>query len=121
MSAHDLVSELAATLKKYNAELTYTKNDDGVHVEIGGETVARLGFDRWIIENVEVAQQEKSITTISGSKYNYTTQVGDALISYGFDTHDELSRFVKAECHCDKPAKKITVQEFKDRLDRETK
>ena len=66
-------------------------------------------------------EQTKSITTISGSKYNYTTQVGDALISYGFDTHDELSRFVKAECHCDKPAKKITVQEFKDRLDRETK
>ena len=97
MSSHDLVSELAATLKKYNAKLTYTNNDDGVHVEIGGETVARWEFDHWAIEDVEVAPQPKSTTTISGSKYNYTVQAGDALISYGFDTHHELSRFVIAE------------------------
>ena len=97
MSAHDLVSELAATLKKYKAKLTCTNFDDGVHIEVGGETVARWEFWGWVVEGVEVAPQPKSTTTISGSKYNYTVQAGDALISYGFDTHDELSRFVKAE------------------------
>ena len=35
-----------------------------------------------------------SITTISGSKYNYTEQVGDSLVSYGFDTHQELANYI---------------------------
>jgi hypothetical protein len=41
--------------------------------------------------------QTNTITTISGSKYNYTEQQGDLLVSYGFDTHKELSQHIMYE------------------------
>lgn len=39
-TAIKIVNELHAVLKKHNAELGYTTDDDGVHVEVDGETVA---------------------------------------------------------------------------------
>jgi hypothetical protein len=46
-------------------------------------------------------EQVKQITTISGSKYNYTEQVGDSLISYGFDALEEMKRFVVSKRNSD--------------------
>lgn len=51
--------------------------------------------DLEVVKYIESLEREvKSITTIGGSKYNYTEQVGDSLISYGFDTYQELSNHI---------------------------
>jgi hypothetical protein len=48
----NLVSELDAVLKKHNAELGYTTDDDGVHVIADGETVAiRTHSKDWFIKD----------------------------------------------------------------------
>lgn len=49
--AINLVSELSKLLNSYNADLTYTNLDDGVHIKIGGKTVARREFEQWVIED----------------------------------------------------------------------
>ena len=42
-----------------------------------------------------VKPSTKSITTINGSKYNFTEQGGGRLVSYGFDTHEELVTHIR--------------------------
>lgn len=42
--AIEIVNELKELLSKHNAELGYTTDDDGVHIIIDGETVAKLDF-----------------------------------------------------------------------------
>ena len=51
--------------------------------------------------------EAKSITTISGSKYSYTEQQGDALVSYGFDTFKELSDCIVGERNRDEEEKAV--------------
>lgn len=42
--AIEIVNELRSLLSKHNAELGYTTDDDGVHIIVDGETVAKLDF-----------------------------------------------------------------------------
>lgn len=42
--AIEIVNEIRALLDKHNAELGYTTDDDGVHIIVDGETVAKLDF-----------------------------------------------------------------------------
>ena len=37
-----MTNELLSVLSKYNAGLSYTTDDDGVHIQIDGETVVVL-------------------------------------------------------------------------------
>jgi hypothetical protein len=76
------------------------KRDEDVGLSDISDGLIGIQTSIFISELAELAAERK--TTISGPKYSYTIQVDDALVSYGFDTHDELSRFVKAERHFDK-------------------
>jgi hypothetical protein len=58
-----------------------------------------MGVETSIFINELAEAITEKTTTISGSKYNYTVQAGNELMSIGFDTHHELSRFVIAERH----------------------
>ncbi|AUR98073.1 hypothetical protein NVP1246O_66 [Vibrio phage 1.246.O._10N.261.54.E10] len=40
--AIEITNELRALLKQHNAELGYTTDDDGVHIIVNEETVAKL-------------------------------------------------------------------------------
>ena len=67
-------------------------------------TVAQYQMERhfpdqvWRMIGDDVGRTESDVETVgrmvtpesSGSKYNYTIQDGDSLISLGFDTHEEL-------------------------------
>jgi hypothetical protein len=53
-------------------------------------TFAEAMFNAGFKAPAEPNTVNKSDTTISSSKYNYTEQVGDSLISYGFDSLAEM-------------------------------
>ena len=90
------MSKLSLLKKLITAKLidAVKKDEDSGRLEIAD---GLMGVETSIFINELAEAITEKTTTISGSKYNYTVQTGDALISYGFDTHHELSRFIIAE------------------------
>lgn len=45
LAEFNLLSELGALLRRYNANIVYTIDDDGIHLQIGGEILSHGHFD----------------------------------------------------------------------------
>jgi hypothetical protein len=81
------------------AQYQYSKyNSNNENWRVIGDDVNR-GDDDFEGVGELIQPQTKSITTVNGSKYNYTVQKGEVMVSLGFNTYEELRGHVRREAN----------------------
>ena len=75
------------------AQYQYCEYNEGMDWKVIGCDVERGEHDIETIGDM-LTPSTKPATITNGSKYSYTEKVGDNMVSYGFDTFEELRNFV---------------------------